>query len=894
MGPREWNDAAELLSEKLGADLQRGLSPSSVQEKRQRYGSNELPEAAPPGILRVLLRQFGSFIVWMLLAAALLAGALREWADASAIGAIVLLNALIGCVQELRAERSLAALKRLAVPLCKVVRSGSVQVLPSKELVPGDLVLLEAGDWVPADGRIVQAAQLSTQEASLTGESLPVRKSAVALPAGELPLGDRVNMAFMGTVVLNGKGRLLVTATGRRTELGKIASLLNVRQEESTPLQKRLRQLGTRLVVLCLSIVALVFVLGMMRGNVWLDVLLTATSLAVAAVPEGLPAVVTIALAVGVRRMAKRRALVRRLPSVETLGCASVICTDKTGTLTKNEMSVRKIWTDEREVEVSGAGYVPEGAFTVAPKAGSGLMLLLEAGVLCNSAHLEEGEWRVIGDPTEGALLVAARKAGIRERELQEARPLLGEIPFDAERKCMSMLRSTPQGSILFVKGAPDLMVDRCRSLLINGKEAPLTPELKRKMLAANHAFAEQALRVLAVAYKPVTSEGCLDPSMESDLIGLGLVAMMDSPRPEAKQAVLTCMQAGILPIMITGDHKDTAAAVAREVGLAAAGTRALSGAELQQMSDEELWDSLPDVRIYARISAEDKLRVVRMWKRTGAVVAVTGDGVNDAPAVKEADIGIAMGIQGTDVTKEAADMIITDDDFASIVHAVEEGRGIYDNIIKFVHYLLSSNLAELLVVFVGMAVGFRDPTGALFIPLTAVQLLFLNFITDGFPAIALGMDPVDPHAMRRPPRKSDEPILSWRTMVQLIGISVVIASGTLATCYIGLRTSAALGQTMALTTLVASELVRVHHVRAQYHLKFFSNKWILGALASSFSVHLLVLYAPPLRTLLGTVALSAYEWIVVGGAVSIVGAVGHAMRRLSWRVKQGLQSGKE
>lgn len=866
-----WSFSTEQAYKELDTAPNQGLSSRSAKIRLESYGYNELPEPKPPSLFKLFLSQFSSFIVWVLIIAAIVAGVLGEWVDAIAILVIVILNAFIGFIQEINAAHSIAALKKLATPTCKVIRDGMLQTVLSKEIVPGDLILLEAGDLIPADGRVVQSVQLSTQEASLTGESLPIHKMIAPLAKSELPIGDRKNMAFMGTVVLSGKGHMLVTTTGVSTELGMIASLLSEGREEQTPLQIRLAGLGRRLVFLCLGIVAIVFILGILQGNSFLNTLLIATSLAVAAVPEGLPAIVTIALAIGVRKMAKRKALIRHLPSVETLGCASVICTDKTGTLTKNEMSVKKIWVNQEQIDVTGVGYTPVGDFALKSQILSltnfpELKRLLETGILCNSANLthESQDWQITGDPTEGALLVAAEKGGIKKQELETTNPLLGEIPFDSERKRMSVLRKTSDGNILFVKGAPDLILDRCQTVLLRKEKVPLTPLLRQEILDANHNFATGALRVLAMAYREIESDKSIDKSMEENLTFIGLVAMMDPPRVEAKQAIQTCVKAGILPVMITGDHKDTAEAIAKELGLMSEGSLAISGIELQQMSDEDLKKSLRSIRVYARVSAEHKLRIVRMWRSLGEVVAVTGDGVNDAPAIKAADIGIAMGIKGTDVTKEAADMIITDDNFASIVNAVEEGRGIYDNIIKFVNYLLSSNIAELMVIFAGMAIGFKDSAGNPFVSLSAVQLLLLNLVTDGFPAIALGMDPVDPKVMERLPRKSNEPILSFRFSLQLVLVSSVIAAGTLIACHFGLRTNAPLGQTMALTTLVVLELVRVQMVRSQYHIDFFSNRWIIGALVSSLFVQLMVVYFPPLQKVFGTVGLGLKEWGVI------------------------------
>lgn len=868
-----WSYSIEEIYREFNTHLIKGLSSAEANRRLQRDGLNELPEGRSISPLTLFFNQFSNFIVWILIVAAAISGFLGEWINSLAIGVIVILNAIIGFIQEFSSARSLAGLKKLSTPTCKVTRDGVLQTIFSKEIVPGDLVLLEAGDLVPADGRIVHSIHLSTQEASLTGESLPIHKGVDPLSNVSLPIGDRSNMAFMGTVVLSGKAHLIVTATGLNTELGKIASLLSQAKEEPTPLQMRLHQLGSRLVLICIFIVAIVFVLGLLRGNSFIEVFLTATSLAVAAVPEGLPAIVTIALAIGVQRMVKRHAIIRRLPSVETLGCASVICTDKTGTLTKNEMSVRKIWIDQQLINVSGVGYEPVGEFTLNDNSIDledfpGLKNLLKIGVLCNGANLNYNSkgWDITGDPTEGALIVVGEKGGIKKKELESLNPLLGEILFDSERKRMSMLRNTDEGKMLFVKGAPDIILELSQTILIRGEKVSLSPSIHQEVLKAIHSLSSQALRVLALAYKKIDSDKPIDESIEESLIFVGLVAMIDPPRSEVKQAVHKCMKAGIFPVMITGDYKDTAEAIGKELGFMKEGLIAISGKELQEMGEQELLKSLRKISIYARVSAEDKLRIVRAWKSLGEVVAVTGDGVNDAPAIKEGDIGIAMGIKGTDVAKEAADMIITDDNFVTIVSAVEEGRGIYDNIVKFVNYLLSSNMAELLIIFLGMAIGFKDVAGNPFLPLTPIQLLILNLVTDGFPAIALSLDPVDPKAMEKKPRKSSEGILTGRFSFQLFLISLVIACGALVACYVGLQTSAALAQTMTFTTLVVLELVRVQMVRSQYNMSFFSNRWLIIALISSLFIQLLMIYTPGLQKIVGTVGLNVMDWGVIFG----------------------------
>lgn len=888
--PKWWKLAAQDIAEELHTDLKGGLTALEVKKRLEEYGPNRLPEQKKVSPVKLFLSQFSSLIVWILIGAAAIAGILGEWIDAWAITVIVVLNAVLGFVQEYRAERSLAALKKLSSPKSKVLRDGASQIVDSVFLVPGDLVLLEAGDRVPADGRVVYSVQLSVQEAALTGESMPVPKIIEAMTADDLPLGDKKNMAFMGTVVVRGKGRMVVTQTGLATELGKIASLLREGSEEKTPLQIRLEGLGRRLVLFCLGIVVVVFVLGLARGIGFIDILLTALSLAVAAIPEGLPAIVTVALALGVRRMAKRNALIRRLPSVETLGCASVICTDKTGTLTQNEMTVRSVWVNEKFVDVAGAGYSPQGGFEqdgkgLDPEEHPELMMALKISVLCNNAQLGEsdGAWQIIGDPTEGSLIVAAAKAGLKKEDLEAQYPLTGEIPFDSDRKRMSVARQSPQGEgkVLFVKGAPDIILERCGSILINGKKVPLGPEQKNGVLRANGTLAGQALRVLALAWRELGRDIPMDESAENDLTFAGLMAMSDPPRPEAKKSIELCRRAGIRTVMITGDHKETAVAVARELGLMERGELAIDGQELDRMSEESLNDNVRKIVVYSRVSAEHKLKIVRAWKAAGEIVAMTGDGVNDAPAIKEADIGIAMGMTGTDVTKEASDMVITDDNFASIVNAVEEGRGIYDNIIKFVNYLLSSNIAELLVIFMGMLLGFTDRAGNAFVSLSAVQLLWMNLVTDGFPAIALGLDPLAPGAMERAPRKVSEPILSSRFAFQLCLVSLTIAAAALTACHFGLRQGVPMAQTMTLTALVVMQLVRVQVIRSRYHIGLFSNPWLAFALAGSLALQLCVIYIPPLQNVFGTVSLGKTEWGLILTVTFLVWCLTSGMNRL-------------
>lgn len=886
-----WLQSERDVVRNLNTDLHRGLNRSEAQKRLQEFGPNELLEQQKVSALHLFFAQFSSFIVWILISAATIAGVLSEWIDALAIITIVILNALLGFFQEYKAEKSLAALRKIVTRSSKVIRNGKLQTLPSKKIVPGDLVLIEAGDHIPADGRFIKSFRLSTQEAALTGESIPIHKTAESLEGQDLSVGDKKNMGFLGTVAISGKGYMIVTETGIKTELGKIASLLQQGNEEQTPLQKRLHELGLRLVWICLGIVSLVFAFGFLKGTPLIENFLISISLAVAAIPEGLPTIVTIALSIGVHKMAKRNALVRRLPSVETLGCTTVICTDKTGTLTQNEMTVRSIWINNTYIDVTGIGYNPEGNFEInhlkiSPQDIPGLIMALKIGILCNSAELHQTHdhlknWNIIGDPTEGALLTLMGKANLFKQDLEAENPLISEIPFDSERKRMSMVRQTSEGPILFIKGAADTILTHAETILINGKIELLNTELKKNIVDANAYLASQALRVLAVGYRPLPQNAKIDHTLEDKVIFVGLVAMMDPPRPEVKKSIETCENAGITTVMITGDHKETAIAVAKELNLLKRDSIILTGAELDQMDDNYLKKCLRKIAIYARASATHKLRIIRAWKSIGAVVAMTGDGVNDAPALKEASIGIAMGITGTDVTKEASDMVITDDNFASIVNAVEEGRGIYDNITKFVCYLALSNIAEIIVVFMGMLVGFTDFAGNPFVPLSAVQILWINLASDGLPAIALGVDPIDPMAMKRYPRKSSDPIISRKKAFHLLVISFVIAIGTLTACYFGMHQTAEFAQTMAFTTLVVLELMAVQIIRSPYNVSIFSNPLIIAAVALSLLMQLFIIYTPFLQSIFKTVPLGTKEWGVVLAITIVVWVLCNLINRL-------------
>ena len=865
------------LSRALHSDTERGLTAAEAAARLAQHGPNELPQAPPASPLKLFLGQFSSLIVWVLIGAAIVSGLLQEWIDAAAIIAIVILNAVLGFVQEFRAERSLEALKQMVVVTARVFRDGSLVSLPARELVRGDLTQVEAGDRVPADARLVYATGLQTQEASLTGESTPVVKSSDPIPQEEIPLGDRHNMLYMGTVVVSGKGRALVVGTGLHTELGRIATMIQEAtqaEREETPLQRRLEQLGHVLLWLCLSIVAVVFVLGELRGIPVVMMFLTSVSLAVAAIPEGLPAVVTITLALGVTRMVKRHALIRRLPAVETLGSTTVICSDKTGTLTKNEMTVTALYQGGEIFTVSGEGYAPVGDILsfgepVKPDARPGLKALLRASVLCNGAELweEEGRWTILGDPTEGALLVAAAKTGIRKEEIEMAAPFLGEVPFDSERKKMTIVRRTATGPVAFVKGAPDVLLRDCRAWIDrDGCTNALTDEVRQEILAANQNFASQALRVLGVAMRPLdrAPEAFDAVTLERDLIFLGLMGMKDPIRSEAKVAVEACRTAGIRTVMITGDHKDTAVAIARELGILNEKEQAVSGAELDRLSDAALADQVERIAVYARVSAEHKLRVVRAWKSKGAVVAMTGDGVNDAPAVKAADIGVAMGITGTDVTKEASDMVVTDDNFASIAAAVEEGRAIFDNIRKSVHYLLSCNISEILVMLLATLL-------ALPLPLLPVQILWINLVTDGLPALALAVDPKDPNLMKRPPRRPETRFLDRDRIFLMFGQGLFMTLITMLAfvyCLYSMDNDLDRARTVTFMVLVGAQLAHAFNCRSDrlslFSIGFMTNKPLLWTVAGSSVLQVGLLLNPWTRDVFKLATFNPEHWLMV------------------------------
>ncbi len=862
----------EGVAEAFATDIERGLIEAGVEERRARYGPNQLAEAPPVPLWRKFLAQFQELMVVILIVAAVISGAVGEWADTLAILAIVLLNGILGFLQEERAGRALAALQKLSSPMARVLRDGQLRSVPASELVPGDRIELEAGDSIPADARLIRAFAFRVQEAALTGESTPVDKEAECVLGEGTPLGDRRNMAYMGTVAAAGKAAAVVVATGMQTELGRIAGLLQRAEPEPTPLQRRLAELGKVLAVVCLVAVVVIFALQIARGQRLFEAFLLSVSLAVAAVPEGLPAVVTMALALGLQRMVARNALVRKLPSVETLGSVTIICSDKTGTLTKNEMTVCEVMAGGRRFHVTGAGYVPRGQFLevnglgpdrpVDPESEPDLLRTLTAGATCNNARAyPRGDgseaWQVVGDPTEGALIVAALKAEIQAGDEDH---LVFEIPFDSERKAMSVVVRMPDGSAaMYTKGAPEVVLAKCVAERRDGRVEALTDERRRVIARLNEEMASRALRVLALAERrdPVIGQAAYE---EADLVFCGLVGMIDPPREEVKEAVRRCREAGIRPVMITGDHPATASAIARELHLAEDGLGVVTGQDLDAMTD--LAAEVPRISVYARVSAEHKLRVVRAWQAHGQVVAMTGDGVNDAPAVKAADIGIAMGGSGTDVTREASDMVLTDDNFASIVGAVEEGRGIFDNIQKFVFYLLACNTGEVLLMLFAALIGWPAP-------LTAIQLLWINLVTDGLPALALGMEPPAAGIMRRRPRPPREPVITRQRALRILAYGLLIASAcTFAFGLVYRSNGLEHARTVAFCVMAFSQLLFSIGCRSQdqtlLQLGLFSNPYLFGAIAVSGLLQLSVILVPLARPVFDAMPHPPWEWALI------------------------------
>ena len=895
----------------LDTDTHRGLRATEVTARLERYGRNELTAEEPVPAWRKFLAQFQDVLVILLLVATLISAGLwlyeRESSlpyEAIAIFAVVLLNAIMGYIQQSRAEEAVAALRQISAAHANVVRDGERRSIAADEVVPGDIMLIEEGDTIPADARLVQSTALQTAEAALTGESLPVSKD-IAPITEEVGLGDRDNMIFSGTAATYGRGKAVVIATGMQTQMGRIAGMLKEAPEETTPLQQDLDRVGKLLgiivIVIAVVMIATILLVEEVSGFAALfDVLILGVALAVAAVPEGLPAVVTAVLAVGVQRMAKRNAIVRHLAAVETLGSANVIASDKTGTLTKNEMTVRVVATASGRVSLGGTGYAPEGEVSRdGPGAIEGALRIeleraLAAGDRANNAVLQEhdGRWTVQGDPTEGALVVAARKAGLEDEALDLRFERIGEVPFSSERKLMTTIHTDAQRQerlLVFTKGAPDILLARCSSELVGEETRPLRDARRAEILKINEELAREALRTLGVAFRSLPADAFeadkVDERVEQELVFAGLIGMIDPPRAEAKDAVARAKAAGIRPIMITGDHPVTAAVIAAELGIATNG-RAIAGAELQKMSDERLDRTVQEVSVYARVNPEHKLRIVNALQRGGMTVAMTGDGVNDAPALKTADIGIAMGITGTDVSKEAADMVLADDNFATIVAAVEEGRAIFSNIRKFLRYLLSSNIGEVMTMFFGVlladAIGLTAAgRGGVVLPLLATQILWINLVTDGAPALALGVDPADAGLMTEPPRARNEGVITRGMWAGILFVGAIMAVGSLLVLDASLPGGLIEGsgnmryaQTMAFTTLMLFQLFNIFNARSDEKSAFtrlFTNNWLWAAIVFSLALHVAVVYIPFLQQAFSTVSLSAGDWLLCAAVASSV-----------------------
>ncbi|HHU32878.1 MAG TPA: calcium-translocating P-type ATPase, SERCA-type [Clostridia bacterium] len=881
---------------KVESNLGRGLSSDEVAKRLEKYGPNVLKEAPPRSLLAMFFDQIKETLVLILIVAALVSGFLGEWADTIVILLIVILNSVLGVIQENKAEQALKALKEMTKAHVKVLRDGKVTQIEVDDLVPGDIFMLEAGDSVPADARLLEAASLRVNEAALTGESVPVEKDLKLIEEEEPPLGDRKNMVFMGTIVTGGRAKAVVVGTGMDTELGRIAQMLQETPPDPTPLQRQLDSLGKILGLAAGIIVAVVFATGLIRGEGVFEMFLTAVALAVAAIPEGLPSVVTIVLALGVTRMSERNAIIRRLPAVETLGVATYICSDKTGTLTKNEMTVTQIYVNQKFIKVTGTGYKPVGDFLtedeqeISPMQDKVSELMLLGGLLNSDARLEQTDkgYQIIGDPTEGALVVAGVKAGVTKEEADAKYKRVSEIPFDSERKMMTTFHNMHDTIIAFTKGAPDVLLARCKQVITEEGITPLTPELSEKFLEVNSKFASQGQRVLALAYRE-WQELPTNPNSETaeqDLIFVGFYAIQDPPRPEVKEAVEVSRRAGIRTVMITGDHQDTALAIAKELNIYREGDEVLTGSQLEQMSDEELKNHVLKTTVYARVSPEHKLRIVGALKAHNQVVAMTGDGVNDAPALRRADIGAAMGITGTEVAKEASAMVLLDDNFATIVNAVKEGRTIYSNIRKSIQFLLSCNTGEIIAIFSAILFGLGSP-------LTPIQILWMNLVTDSLPALALGVEPPEEGVMNRPPRNPKEGVFSGGVGLDIVIQGAVIGFLALAAFWLALDWGRTLEEahTMAFLTMSFSQLVHAFNARSFEHslftMGFGTNRALVGAFFASAALQLIVIFVPFLRDIFETALLSSGDWAVVIGLSLVPLLVVEVIKVIKRAVKQ-------
>lgn len=860
-----------------------GISSPQAEEKLKQYGKNTLAKEKKARPLKIFFGQFRDIMVIILLIATVISFFLGEVYDAVTIIVIVLVNAILGFVQEYKTEKTLLALKNMTAPTAKVYRDGKLTELPAADLVPDDVIVLEAGDKVPADAVLLHAKGVLAEESILTGESAAVPKEVGDVNDSDNSIG-KSNILYSGTVITKGTADAKVIATGLSTQMGKISDMLTDIDEELTPLQKRLAELGKAVAIICLAVCAIVAGAGILRGEPAFDMLMTGISIAIAAIPEGLPATVTIALALAVGRMLKQKALVHKLHSVETLGCTSVICTDKTGTITENKMTVSKVCCDGKQYDISGNGYRIAGEITlngsaVNPAAEKPLSELMTCGVLCNNAAISSsrpvetrqrgrldtsGEWETVGDPTEIALLAAAAKAGITAEKLKGSYHKADEIPFDSETRCMTVISRSGSALTAFSKGAADVILDRCGFILTSDGIKPLTPSIKRRIEAEHEKMTEDALRVLAFADKVLTS-GCKQQDIETGMVFLGLIGMTDPPRAEAINAVKLCRSAHIRTVMITGDHKNTAAAIAKKAGIYKKGDTVLTGAELEAMSDSELESIIDKVTVYARVNPADKLRIVRAFKKHGEIVTMTGDGVNDAPAIKEASIGVAMGVTGTDVTKQAADVVLLDDNFATLVSAVEQGRGIYANIRKFVRYLLSCNIGEVLTMFLGIIMGMP-------ITLLPTQLLLVNLVTDGLPAIALGVEPAERENMKQPPRRSDESFFSDGLMTKIIFRGILIGLCTLGcfALFTYMFGDLTIARTGALFTLIMSQLAHVFECKSEkkniFTVPYFSNPKLILAVLVSAAVIFAAMYVPFLQIIFTTAPLTLKQLLIAFG----------------------------
>lgn len=873
----------------LNTDCEKGLSSNEAQARLNQYGENRLVGEKERTKLQMFFDQFKDFLVIILIVASIISivvGIMEGEGiiDGIIIMAIVILNAILGVVQENRANNALKALKEMSSPQAKVIRNGSIEKIASTDLVPGDVVILEAGDYIPADLRLIQSANLKIDESSLTGESVASEKFADEIVDQNSGIGDQINCAFMGSIITYGRGKGIVTNTGMKTQMGNIATMLNTGSETGTPLQKKLDSFGKMLGIACIIICIIIFGLGVIRGQDLLEVFMTAVSLAVAAIPEGLTVVVTVVLALGMQKMVKVNAIVKRLSAVETLGSTTIICSDKTGTLTQNKMTVVKIFDGNEIWEVTGTGYIPEGKFinevTKQESINSNLQLLLTGAVLCCDAEIQDNGNKIIGDPTEVALIVVGAKAGFTSEKMNSTFPRIDEIPFDSDRKLMSTVHKENDKIIMYTKGAPDIVLSRSKYIFEAGKVVPITDQHKSKIMENNNKMAQSALRVLAVSYKELTNynhDNLLDE--EQDLVFIGLTGMIDPPREEAKKSVEVCKRAGIRAIMITGDHKTTASAIGKQLGIIESENQSMEGKEINNLSDEQLKETVKKVSVFARVSPEHKVRLVDAVKANGNIAAMTGDGVNDAPALKKADIGIAMGITGTDVAKEAADMILTDDNFSTIVRSVEEGRTIYSNIRKFVGYLLSCNIGEILIVFTAMLLNWGTP-------LLPIQLLMINLVTDAFPAFALGMEQKEKGVMDRKPRDPKEPIVDKKMGIAITIQSIALAAATLFSFQFGLHEygDIAVARTFCFVTLVTGELLRAYSARSEdtfiFKMKLFSNSFLNKSVLVSLIILLLIVYVPFLQVVFGTIPLSILE-LDVALLLALVPVVGGEIAKI-------------